>query len=145
VKGNRGFTLLEVMVATTIMAIAVVGLLSSLSTSLRNASRLTDYDRAALVARRRMDELLLDQRLPRFATVEGKWDPAVTGVEGGWRARLAPFDVPPRAGAGMAILDRLELEVWWMNGDRRRSFTLDGFRRGVLRPEDVAFLGAPAP
>jgi general secretion pathway protein I len=144
VKGNRGFTLLEVMVATTIMAIAVVGLLSSLSTSLRNASRLTDYDRAALVARRRMDELLLDQRLPRFATVEGKWDPAATGVEGGWRARLTPFDVPPRAGAGVAILDRVELEVWWTSGYRRRSFTLEGFRRGVLRLEDVPFIGAPA-
>ena len=56
-KRNRGFTLLEVMVATTIMAIAVVGLLSSLSASLRNAARLTDNDRSALLARRKMDEL----------------------------------------------------------------------------------------
>jgi general secretion pathway protein I len=145
VKGNRGFTLLEVMVATTIMAIAVVGLLSSLSTSLRNASRLTDYDRAALVARRTMDQLLLDQRLPRFAPVEGRWDPAATGVEGGWRARFTLFEVPPGAGAGAPILDRLELEVWWMNAGRRRSFALEGFRRGILRPEDVPFIGAPAP
>jgi general secretion pathway protein I len=145
VKRNRGFTLLEVMVATTIMAIAVVGLLSSISASLRNAARLTDYDRSALLARRRMDELLLDRRLPRFATVEGNWDPSATGVEGGWRARITPFDVPPGAGAGAAVLDRVELEVWWKKGGLRRTFTLEGFRRGMLRPEDVALAGAPAP
>jgi len=145
VKRNRGFTLLEVMVATTIMAIAVVGLLSSISASLRNAARLTDYDRSALLARRRMDELLLDRRLPRFATVEGNWDLSATGVEGGWRARMTPFDVPPGAGAGVAVLDRVELEVWWKKGGFRRSFTLEGFRRGMLRPEEVALAGAPAP
>ena len=144
-KRNRGFTLLEVMVATTIMAIAVVGLLSSISASLRNAARLTDYDRSALLARRKMDELLLDRRLPRFAAVEGNWDPAATGVEGGWRARITPFDVPPGVGAGAAVLDRVELEVWWKKGGLRRSFTLEGFRRGMLRPEEVALAGAPPP
>ena len=36
---RRGFTLLEVLVASLIMAIAVAGLLSNLSTSLRNADR----------------------------------------------------------------------------------------------------------
>ena len=45
-RSRRGFTLLEVMVATTIMGIAVVTLLSALSTSVRNATRLTDYVRA---------------------------------------------------------------------------------------------------
>ena len=47
-SARRGFTLLEVMVATTVMGIAVVTLMSGLSTSVRNASRLTDYDRVAL-------------------------------------------------------------------------------------------------
>ena len=34
---ERGFTLLEVLVATMIMGLAVVGLLSSISVSMRNA------------------------------------------------------------------------------------------------------------
>lgn len=129
---SRGFTLLEMLVATLIMGVAVVGLLSSISTSLRNAGRLTDYDRAALAAKRKMDELLLDSRLPKLAVIEGRFDPATEGMEGGWRARLAPFEMPPRAGPGTAILERLELEIWWMSGERRRSLTLEGFRRSVI-------------
>jgi general secretion pathway protein I len=130
---RRGFTLLEVMVATLIMAIAVTGLLSALSTSMRNAARLTDYDRAALLARQKMDELLIAKPFPRNTLVEGGWDPSLTGgAQLGWRARMTPFETPPGAGPNSPILDRMELEIWWMSGDNRRTFTLEGFRRGVL-------------
>jgi len=135
---RRGFTLLEVLVATTIMAVAVAGLLGSLSTSLQNAARLTDYDRAALLARRTMDELLLQPRLPRGTVMAGSWDAALVGVEGGWRAQLTPFEAPPGAGPGTPILERLELEVWWKQGEQRRTFALEAFRPHVLRPEDLA-------
>lgn len=136
---RRGFTLLEVLVATVLMAIAVAGLLSNLSTSLRNASRLTDHDRVAMLARRKMDELLLVPRLPKYQILEGAWDSSISGeMNGGWRAQLMPFERPPGAGAGSLALDRLELEVWWMAGSQRRNFTLEGYRTAVLTPEDVA-------
>jgi general secretion pathway protein I len=136
---RRGFTLLEVMVATLIMGIAVAGLLSALSTSLKSAGRLTDYDRAALLARQKMDELLLAQQLPMLTLLEGAWDPGVTaGLPMGWRARITPFEMPPGFGPGTAILERVELEIWWKNGDRPRSFKVEGFRRAVLTPADMA-------
>ena len=97
---ERGFTLLEVLVATVIMAAAVVALLSNLSTSLNNASRLTGYDRAVIVARSTMNELLTSQNLPKMAVMEGSWDRAVVGVEGGWRARLTPFERTPGGRSG---------------------------------------------
>jgi general secretion pathway protein I len=138
-KQARGFTLLEMLVATLIMGIAVVGLLANLSTSLRNAARLADYDRAALLGRQKMDELLLDPQLPEGVPLEGTFSPAVTGgVESGWRAQLTPFDMPPGAGPGIDILERVQLEIWWMSGSVRHTLALDGYRRAKLAAAGVA-------
>ncbi|MBS1829136.1 MAG: type II secretion system protein [Acidobacteria bacterium] len=135
---KRGFTLLEMLVATTLMAIAVVGLLSSLSASLRNAARLTDQDRAAIVARRKMDELLVQPRLPRYQPIEGPLTPVNdAGLTGGWKATVTPFDVPPAVQPGTGILERVECEIWWMDGSRRRSYSLEGYKTTYLQNEDV--------
>lgn len=133
----RGFTLLEMLVATTIMGVAVVSLLASLSTSLRNAARLTEADRLALLARRQMDALLLDPRLPKFTVISGQFDAALTGgAEAGWRARVTPFEMQPNAGPGAAVLERVELEIWWKAG-RQRTLRLEAYRRGVLTAGDL--------
>ena len=132
--GRRGFTLLEVMVATTVMGIAVVTLMSGLSTSVRNASRLTDYDRAALLARAKMDALLVDPRLPLATVMDEPLDPRLLGgARGGWRAQVTPFETAPSPVPGAFGLDRIQLEIWWMSGDRRRSFSLEAFRRSLAR------------
>ncbi|HEX4134244.1 MAG TPA: prepilin-type N-terminal cleavage/methylation domain-containing protein [Bryobacteraceae bacterium] len=128
---RRGFTLLEVLVATVIMGIAVAGLIAGLSQSVKNASRLTDYDRAAMLARTKMNDLLLDVNLPFDGSVDGLFDSGQTGgVPTGWRASLRPFDVPPRAGPGTIILQRIALELWWQPASgTRRSIQLESYRR----------------
>jgi len=130
---ERGFTLLEMLVATLIMGVAVVGLLGNISTSMRHANDLTEYDRAALLGRRTMDQLLLDQRLPRGPAFGEEYDPSLTGgVRSGWNARVALFEKPPQAPPTLGVLERLELEVWWMRGEERRSVRLEAFRRAIV-------------
>jgi general secretion pathway protein I len=123
-RGEYGFSLLEVMVATVIMGVAVTALIAGLSQSVKNAARLSDYDRAAMLARTRMNELLLDTDLPFDGSVEGRFDDA-----SGWRAVITPFDLPPNARPGTEILQRVALDIWWQpdRGSRRR-FQLDGYR-----------------
>jgi len=132
VKHQRGITLLEVLVATVIMGIAVAGVLNGLAAASRNAAHLTDYDRATMLARSKMDELLVDHRIPRKIPIEGVFPDG-----GGWRARILPFETASGAGPGNWVVDRVELEVWWLNGSTRRSYTLEGYRRGLLQPGDL--------
>jgi general secretion pathway protein I len=121
---RKGFSLLEVLVATAIMGIAITGLIVGLSQSVKNAARLSEYDRAAMLARTKMNDLLLDETLPFDGPAEGTFD-----ATHGWRAIAKPFDLPPNAGPGALILQRIALEIWWQpETGTRRTLQLTGYR-----------------
>lgn len=156
-SGRRGFTLLEVLVATLLMAIAVTGLLGALRASLSNAARLTDTERGMALARRQMDELLAVKVLPRGMPFEGIFPPETTGgIEAGWRALITPFEAqtvalgqkPP---PGTRMVERIHLLVWWKSGEQRRTMELDGYRGVMVGPEmmplfdQMQFLAPAAP
>jgi type II secretion system protein I len=133
VKKQSGFTLLEVMVATLVMGIAVVGVMSAISTSVHNVSRLTEYDRAVILARQKMDELILSRNGQPVVPADGQWEPAQTGmIPMGWHAVITPFEAPPNPRPPLTILERVQLEVWWMNGGQRKTFYLEGYRQNNL-------------
>jgi general secretion pathway protein I len=141
---RAGFTLLEVLIATAIMGIAVAGLLGNLSASVSNAARLTDSDRAALLARRKMDELLIEKRLPLIVEFAGPFAPELTGGrDSGWRARVLPFEYQGRPAPGQPMLEQIQLEVWWMKSGQRRVIQLEAFRIAQLTAEEVKGLPKP--
>jgi prepilin-type N-terminal cleavage/methylation domain-containing protein len=134
-RGQRGFTLLEALVATMIMGVAVAGIMDALAASSRNVIRLTQADRAVVLARGKMDELLVNDGLPRKTFIEGQFPAALAGsMNTGWRARVTPIEAAPEANDLNWVIDRIELEIWWMDGATRHSFSLEGYRRSMLLP-----------
>ena len=132
-KRQRGFTLLEMLVASVIMAVAITGLMAGLSGATRNASRLQDYDRIVQLARLRMNDILADDR------TQGKLGgpfPAdlVGGMQAGWNAVVQKVQEAPDPAPGNFALDRVQLEVWWVAGETRRTFNLEGYRHRIVRP-----------
>jgi len=116
-----------------IMGIAVAGILDALAASSRNVARLTQADRAVLLARTKMDALLLDDGLPRKTDLAGSFSTSESGaMTAGWRARVTPVESAPEATDLNWVVDRIELEIWWMDGATRHSFSLEGYRRALL-------------
>jgi prepilin-type N-terminal cleavage/methylation domain-containing protein len=145
VRRNAGFTLLEMIVATLIMSIAVVGMLSGLAGSTHNAVKLLDYDRMVQVARLRMNDLLADRSLLPGATSAGTFDPAAAGgLDAGWQFRVSSFERPPfRPSPPEMVLDRIQLNVWWMSGSQRKTFAIEAFRDRRLTPDSPEMKEAP--
>ena len=121
---SRGFTLLEVLVALTILAVAIVALMRLSSQGLRLLHLSDDYQQAVVVA----------DRVARATDVveEG----AESGQEGRfrWERRLRLVPVPEELtpGAGPPLrLYTLSVVVRW---DRNRTLELASLRTVAERP-----------
>ena len=129
-RSNAGFTLLEVIVATAIMATAIIGLSSLVTQSLSNASQVREYDRAAMLARTQMNELIAIDKPLLGQELRGEIDEHTA-----WRGVIEPWEVPAGAGPGTSFLARIVLEVSWESGGETKKIELEGFRRVRATPE----------
>jgi len=82
-RTTRGFTILEALVAVAILGTAVAAGMSVISTSLRNAARVEDYQRVALLSRSQMNELLAVPEWKAGQNWRGTWN-----KESHWIARV---------------------------------------------------------
>ena len=128
---QRGFSLLEVLVAFTILALSLGVLMQIFSGSLRNADVTRDQAQAVALA----------QSLLASAGVEATLVPGErTGVlddKFRWLLRVSPFVQEPRPGETEAVRSPLPLDLWevavrvaW-GGDSRlpeRALTLTTLR-----------------
>ena len=113
-RSSAGFSILEVLVALAVFAIAAGGMLAVLGNHMRDVSYLQDQARAVRIARREMDSL---QRMSVFQTLEEM------GEEGrfSWTSLVTdelPTDIPGEefaddGASDAAILAYLEVEVAW--------------------------------
>ena len=84
-KKNRGFTLIEVMIAIAIIAIALVVILHSYGLGVSMASESQDFSLATLLAQRKMAEIELEG-FPEVGGEDGDFGEEYPGFI--WRERL---------------------------------------------------------
>ncbi|MDF1486408.1 prepilin-type N-terminal cleavage/methylation domain-containing protein [Ramlibacter sp. H39-3-26] len=114
-RAQRGFTLIELVVASAIMAMALGMLYRALGASANNIARVEEYQRAAVLA----DSLLAQaETIP----VHG-WNEMGKSAEFTWRVQTQPFATTV-ADLNAPQLQQVELQVTWPGGGELRLQTL---------------------
>ena len=121
---TRGFTLLEVLVALTILGLGVVTLLQIFSLGLRLGARSTARTEFAADGARVMDELLARKKLTASS------ENSALGSDVRWRSQIQPVkDAPSSLGlTNNWELKEITVELSPSGGDRERIAELKTFR-----------------
>ena len=110
-----------------LLGLAVSGLISMINSSLAGAAMTREYARAAMLAKTRMNELLVMKPLPLGAPMAGKFNET-----SGWEAVAQPTLGFGASATGSQVV-RVDLKVWWQSGNERRSIDIEGYRRVRIR------------
>jgi general secretion pathway protein I len=106
-RSTRGFTLLEVMVALLIVAIALLAGASAMSQSIKEAQMMRDRTYASWIAQNRITELRLAPATPDVGATNGEVQYANTD----WKWRAVVSDT------GVDDLYRIDVSVSFTNSD----------------------------
>ena len=106
-RTTRGFTILEALVAVAILGTAVSAGMSVISTSLRNAARIEDYQRVALLSRSQMNELLALPEWKAGQSWRGTWN-----AESHWIARVERVPEPVDRPRDRDVMRLLMTATW---------------------------------
>ena len=117
---NRGFTLIETLVALSVLGIALAVVMELFSGGLRSARLSDDYTRAAIYGREKMEEILSGGTLTE-GSLEGDIGDTFT-----WKATISRLE-PPEEEAEKTPFDiyRVKLQILWGPDEKKKSFDLN--------------------
>lgn len=123
-RSLTGFTLLEVLVALTILSLGVVTLLQIFSLGLRLGARSTARTESAAAGARVMDELLARKKLPLGS------ESGTLGASGRWNAEIQAVRDPS---SSLSLSNNWELkevavELYMLDSSRERLIDLKTLR-----------------
>ena len=131
-RGPReaGISLLEVLIAISLLGISFATIFSGLSAALRTTDRLDSFDRGNEFATRKLSELSLD---PSLAAGQVRSGISPSGIR--WQASTQLVDARPLSDPKKpAQLVRIILEVSWRARSGRQSLNLETLKLCIPEP-----------
>ncbi|SPE32202.1 putative General secretion pathway protein H [Acidobacteriia bacterium SbA2] len=123
-RREAGMSLLEVLMAISLLGVSFVTIFSGLSAALRATGRLDAFDRGNEFATRKLNELFLDPSLTADQLFTGT---TPSGIE--WEARTVLVDERPLAGSQKpAQLVRIDLRVSWRTRAGSQNLNLESLK-----------------
>ena len=125
-----GMTLLEVLMAVSLLGISFVTIFSGLSAALRATGRLDLFDRGNEFAIQKLNELFLD---PSLQADDRRYGVSPSGI--GWEARTELVEKRPLPGSEKpAQLVRIVLKVFWRTPKGQQSLNLETLKLVIPEP-----------
>lgn len=126
----RGFTLLEVLVAMTLVGIGLALAFTAVSGSARTEDKLAMHAAAMQLARSKLDETLAN---PDFRVADEPGQERYAGQDFGYRIRLTPVQLlterqRQKLPAFQQTLERIDIEVFWGPKGLQQSYQLATLR-----------------
>ena len=131
-RGPReaGISLLEVLIAISLLGVSFATIFSGFSAALRTTDRLDSFDRGNEFATRKLNELFLD---PSLAAGQVRSGVSPSGLS--WQARTQLVEERPLSDPKEpAQLVRIILEVSWRTRSGRQSLNLETLKLCIPEP-----------
>ena len=127
---EAGISLLEVLMAVSLLGISFVAIFSGLSAALRSVDHLGRFDQGNEFATQKLNELLLD---PSLGADQLRSGVSPSGIR--WQARTQLIDERPLPGSETpAQLVRILLQVSWSTRSGQQSLDLETSKLFIPEP-----------
>jgi general secretion pathway protein I len=120
---KRGFTLIETLVAISILAISLTVLLQLFSGGLKSSRLSDEYTRGIFYAREKMDEILLAEELTE-GVIGGEFDDGFK-----WRAEALHLDIEEAKDVKLPFRAfNIKVDVRWNEGETEKHFAISAIK-----------------
>ncbi len=127
---EAGVSLLEVLIAVSLLGFGFTAIFSGFSTALRTVGRVDHYARVTDFAVSKLNELVVDPRLEPGQELSGISDSGLT-----WHARMELVDQRPGVSPDQPVqLMRVEVHVFWNTTKGSQSFALQTLKIRIPEP-----------
>jgi type II secretion system protein I len=132
-KRESGFTLVEVLVAASVLAIVATALFGLLSRSLSNLRKVEELHQYELATVDVMNRILSLPALPPSATAQGSLNTA----GGRWTATIDPWAPPTLEKMADQAVVRIHVVVTWPGQSSQRSIDVESLKVAKIQNYDL--------